>query len=176
MLDAATTKQETHESLDNQSSGATGPSGLERLLAIRDDPARRPTAAALLGMQLEIVERGRVTFTATARSDFGNPAQTLHGGITATMLDSAMTCSVVSMLPAGVGTTTIDLSVHYLRAVPLDGRGLRAEGTVVHVGRRLATAQGTLVDDQGRVVATATTACMVLDGEGNGAGDGGGAR
>jgi uncharacterized protein (TIGR00369 family) len=165
MLDAATTTQHAHQDAKHE-----GPSGLDRLLTIREDPARRPTVAGLLGMQLEDVEPGRVTFTATARADFGNPQQTLHGGITATLLDSAMTCAVVSMLPAGVGTTTIDLSVHYLRAVPLDARVLRAEGVVVHVGRRLATANGTLTDEHGRVVATATTACMVLDGEGNGAG------
>ncbi len=162
MTDAAT----THRNADERPGVHTG---LDRLLAMRDDPSHRPTVAVLLGMQLEAVEPGRVVFTAAARDDFGNPQQTLHGGITATLLDSAMTCAIVSKLPPGVGTTTIDLSVHYLRAVPLDRRTLRAEGTVVHVGRRLATAQGTLVDEHGRVVATATTACMVLEGEGNGA-------
>jgi uncharacterized protein (TIGR00369 family) len=143
--------------------------GVERLRAMRDDPSARPTVAALLDMRIDDVDEGRVTFVATARADFANPQQTLHGGIAATMLDSAMTCAVVTMLPPGSGTTTIDLSVSYLRAVPLDGRVLRAEGTVVHMGRRLATAHGRLVDGHDRLVATATTACMVLSGEGNGA-------
>lgn len=147
----------------------TAPSGLERLLAVRDGRSARPGAARLLDMAMTEVEEGRVTFTAHARSDFGNPQQTLHGGITATLLDSAMTCAVMSKLPGGVGATTIDLSISYLRAVPLDGRVLVAEGRVVHVGRRLATAEGRLLDEHGRLIATATTSCMVLAGEGNGA-------
>lgn len=138
------------------------PTGLDRLRAIRDGRAPRPGVAGLLDMTLEDVEAGRVAFSANARPDFSNPQGTVHGGILATLLDSAMTCAVVTMLPASVGTTTIDLSVRYLRAVPLDGRGLRAEGIAEHVGRRLATAHGRVIDDQGRLVATATTACMVL--------------
>jgi uncharacterized protein (TIGR00369 family) len=136
-------------------------SGLEQL---RDLQAQGPGAvgvAALLGLRLDAVEPGRVVFTARSQPEFANPQGTVHGGVTATLLDSAMACAVLSELPPGVGSTTVDLAVTFLRPVPLDGTELRAEGRVVHVGRSIATAEGRVTDDRGRVVATATTTCLV---------------
>jgi uncharacterized protein (TIGR00369 family) len=137
-------------------------SGLEALQAIRDGNAPSVGVGVLLGMEMAELEEGRVVFRLTTREALGNPQATLHGGITATMLDSAMGCAVHSALPPGVGYTTIDLNVTFLRPVPLDGVELRAEGRVVHVGGRVATASGEVVDGDGRRVATATTTCMVF--------------
>ena len=137
-------------------------SGLEVIEAIRDGDVERPGVARLLDMRIGAVENGRVEFEIDAKPDFGNPLGTVHGGITATVRDSAMACAVQTALPAGASYTTVDLAVTYLRAVPYDGRRLTAEGRTIHVGGRIATAEGRVVDDRGALVATATTTCMVF--------------
>ncbi len=138
-------------------------SGVELLRGLQ---ARGPAGgvAGLLGLSLVEVDAGRVRLTVRTRPDFANPLGGLHGGITATLLDSAMACAVLSALPAGARSTTVDLAVTFLRSVPLDGTRLTADGEVVHVGRRIATAQGRVRDDTDRLVATATTTCQVLAG------------
>ena len=139
------------------------PSGLELLEAIRDGTGPPVGVGELLDLSVVELEEGRVVFGTRTRSAFGNPLGTLHGGISATLLDSAMGCAVQSALPPGVGYTTVDLNVTYLRAVSLDGVDLRAEGRVVHLGGRVATAEGRLVaDGADRPVATATCTCLVL--------------
>ena len=119
--------------------------------------------AQLLGMQPDVVERGHVTFACAASGRFSNPMGTVHGGILATLLDSALGCAVQTVLEPGQAYTTVSLEVKYLRAVALDAGVLRAEGTVVHAGRRQATAEGRITDEDGRIVATATTTCLVLN-------------
>jgi uncharacterized protein (TIGR00369 family) len=118
--------------------------------------------AQLLGMQPDVVERGHVAFVCAASTRFSNPMGTVHGGILATLLDSALGCAVQTVLDGGQAYTTVSLEVKYLRAVALDAGVLRAEGTVIHAGRRQATAEGRITDQDGRVVATATTTCLVL--------------
>lgn len=118
--------------------------------------------AAFLGMAIESVEDGRVVFTLPTRVEFSNPLGTLHGGLPATILDSAMGCAVHTTLPVATSYTTIDLNITYLRPGALDGTEIRAEGVVVHRGRKLTTATGTLWDARGKVLATGTTSCMVL--------------
>lgn len=119
---------------------------------------------AFLGMRLVEVDDGRAVFVLPTRPEFANPLGTLHGGLPATLLDSAMGCAVHSTLPAGTGYTTVDLNVTYLRPGALDGSEIRAEGVVVHRGRKIATATGTLHDARGKLVATGTTSCIVLPG------------
>ena len=136
--------------------------GLEVIRAIRDQQLARPGVGSLLDMRIGAVEEGRVEFEIEARPEFGNPLGTVHGGITATILDSAMGCAVHTTLPAGASYTTLDLSITYLRSVPYDGRRLTAEGRIIHVGGRVATAEGRVVDGEGRLIATATTTCMVF--------------
>ena len=118
--------------------------------------------ATLLGMRPVLIEHGEVVFVADASATFANPFGTVHGGIIATLLDSAMTVAVVTVLPDGATTTTLGLEVKYLRPVAVDAGELRAEGVVVHAGRRVATAEGRLLDSDGRLLATATTTCLVL--------------
>ena len=140
---------------------STSGSGLDLLLDLRQRGPGAVGVGGLLDMRLDHVEPGRVAFTLRTKPTFANPMGTLHGGITATLLDSAMACAVMSQLPAGVDSTTVDLSVTYLRPVSTDGRALRAEGEVVHVGRTIATARGEVRDDRDRVIATAVTTCIV---------------
>jgi uncharacterized protein (TIGR00369 family) len=137
--------------------------GLERLRArFADGPA--VGVAELLGMRPVEVEHGTVTFECEASPRFANPMGTVHGGISATLLDSALGCAVQTVLPDGAAYTTLSLEVKYLRPIRVDAGLLRATGTVVHAGRRQATAEARLTDPDGRLLATATTTCIVLPG------------
>ncbi|GAB2860872.1 PaaI family thioesterase [Actinoallomurus bryophytorum] len=118
--------------------------------------------ASLIDMALETFEPGRVVFTLETRPDFGNPLGTLHGGICSTLLDSAMGCAVHTALPEGASYTTLELKVNFVRPVRLDGVKLRCEGTTIHLGGRVATTEGRVTDDQGRLVAHGTSTCMVF--------------
>ena len=139
-------------------------SGLELLRSMIGRPERGPGIARLLGMDVESIDEGRVVFAVRTRPDFANPLGSTHGGICATLLDSVMACAVHTTLGPGVGYTTLELKVNYVRAVPTDDRRLVATGTVVHSGRTTAIAEGRVVDEQDRLVAHATTTCIVLSG------------
>ena len=135
--------------------------GLEVLRAFRDSPAHRPNIGRFLGMEMQVVEEGRVTFTIDARQEYANPLGSLHGGIYATVLDSAMGCAVHSRLGAGVRYGTLEMKINFLRTVPTDGSTLTASGTVVHLGRSTALAEGIITDERGRVVAHGTETCLI---------------
>ena len=139
-------------------------SGLEFLRAIVAGILPPPPIANLIGSSLAEVEFGRAVFELEPAEWQYNPIGVVHGGVAATLLDSAMGCAVQSTLTAGVGYTTTDLQVRYVRAMGTDTGPVRAEGTVVHAGRRLVTAQGQIIiaTNSGKLIAHATTACMVL--------------
>lgn len=142
-------------------------SGLELMRWVQSErPTDIPSIGRLLGMRFDEVEHGRVVVSLDTRPDFANPLGTVHGGIAATLLDSAMGCAVHTTLPAGVGYTTLELKVNYIRAARTDGRTLTAEGTVIHAGRRTATAEGKVLDEQGKLIAHATTTCLILSDAG----------
>ena len=136
-------------------------SGLEVLGRHAELQQARPTIGALLGMRLTRVIDGEVTFELATRPDFSNPLGTVHGGIAATLLDSAMGCAVHSTLSAGDWYTTLELKTNYIRAVPLEGQVLTAHGTTIHVGRTTATAEGRIHDQDGRLIAHGTTTCVI---------------
>ncbi len=135
--------------------------GLELLTFIADNPDSFKGIGALLGMRVDEVSHGRAVFSVDTQPAFSNPLGAVHGGICATLLDSAMGCAVHSTLEAGVGFSTLELSVNYIRSVPTDGGRLTATGTTIHVGRTTATAEGRVVDEQGRLVAHGTTTCII---------------
>ncbi|WP_075741366.1 MULTISPECIES: PaaI family thioesterase [Actinoalloteichus] len=137
------------------------PSGLELLRAARGHETSAGIGL-LLGMRFEDIEDGRLTLRCRTRSQFANPLGTLHGGILATLLDSAMGCAVHTTLPGGIGYTSVDLAVKFLRPGSIDDVELLAEGRVVHRGRRTSTAEGTVHDAAGRLLATGTTTCLIL--------------
>ncbi|WP_433199624.1 PaaI family thioesterase [Nocardia sp. CA-107356] len=137
-------------------------SGLELLRIAMSTQSRPPFIGDLLGMEVDLLEHGKVSFAVRTRPDFANPLGTTHGGICATLLDSVMGCAVHTTLDAGVGYTTLELKVNYIRAVPTNGRRLTATGTTIHVGRSTATAEGRIVDDQDRLVAHGTTTCVIF--------------
>jgi uncharacterized protein (TIGR00369 family) len=136
--------------------------GLELLRTALSQGSRSAYIGDLLGMELELLEYGKVVFALQTRPDFANPLGTTHGGICATLLDSVMGSAVHTTMDAGAGCATLELKINYIRTVPTDGRRLTATGTTIHVGRTIATAEGRVVDDQGRLVAHATTTCVIF--------------
>ena len=136
--------------------------GLEYLRAIAAGEAPPPPIAETLGMRLVEVEEGRVVFTLEPAEYHYNPIGSVHGGIAATLLDSAMGCSINTLLPKGTGYTTLELKVNYIRPL-VTGTGLvRCEGKIIHLGGRVATAEGRLVDAAGTLYAHGTTTCLIL--------------
>ncbi|MFK4102152.1 PaaI family thioesterase [Streptomyces sp. NPDC019531] len=140
--------------------------GLELLRRVAARPADSPGIGRLLGMRFDEVEHGRIVMSLDTRPDFANPLGTVHGGIAATLLDAVMACAVHSTLPAGVGYTTLELKVNYIRSAHTDGQTLTATGTLIHAGRSTATAEGKVLDESGKLVAHATTTCMILPAAG----------
>lgn len=140
-------------------------SGLEQLRAAFDPdrPERAPGIGRTMGFTVIEIEEGRVVFGGTPDENVYNPIGTVHGGYAATLLDSAVGCAVHSVLKAGQGYTTLELKVAYHRAMTKDTGPVRAEGRVVQAGRRAAFAEGRLVDEQGRLYATATSTLLVFD-------------
>jgi uncharacterized protein (TIGR00369 family) len=136
--------------------------GIEFLRAIRDGRLPPPPIAELLGMRLAEVGEGEALFELTPHERHYNPIGVVHGGIAATLLDSAMGCAVQSTMPAGSGYTTLEMKVNLVRAVTKETGLLRASAKIVHLGKRVATAEGRLTDAAGRLYAHASTTCIVL--------------
>jgi len=136
--------------------------GLQLFQLYRDGLLDPTGVATLLDVECPEVEDGRIVFTCKTRDEFANPLGLLHGGITATLLDSAMACAVHTTLPANLAYASLDISVRYIRPGAVDGGELRAEGRVTHRGRKMCTAEATLHDEAGRLIATGTSSLMVL--------------
>jgi uncharacterized protein (TIGR00369 family) len=142
-------------------------SGLELLTAMAAGELPPPPIMDLVGLGGMTVEQGRVTFFLDPQEYHYNPLGSVHGGIISTMLDSAAGCSVHSTLPAGVGYTSLDLNVKFLRAVTVESGRLTAAGAVLQRGRRTALAEARMTDAGGRLVAHATSSCLLFELPGN---------
>jgi uncharacterized protein (TIGR00369 family) len=137
-------------------------SGLEFLQKIVRGELPNPPVAELLGFRLAEVERGRAVFEFQPAEFHYNPIGVVHGAMAGMLLDSAMGCSVHSTLPAGTGYTTLEFKVNLVRPVTATTGLLRAEGSALHLGSRVATADGRLVDGAGKIYAHGTTTCLVM--------------
>jgi len=111
---------------------------------------------------LHEVNEGHAVFAGTPQLDFYNPIGSVHGGWIATLLDSCMSCAVHTAVPAGQAYTTLELKVNFVRPVMEKTGPMRAEGRVVHMGARIGTAEGKLVDAAGKLYAHGTVTCMIF--------------
>jgi uncharacterized protein (TIGR00369 family) len=141
----------------------TGKTGLDVMQAILSGELPYAAIARTLDFTIVEISPGHAVFQGTPLERHQNPLGTVHGGWIATLLDSALGCSVHTMLPAGRGYTTAELSVNYVKAVTPRVQRVRAEGEVIHCGRQLATAQARLVGPDGTLYAHATTTCLVFE-------------
>lgn len=139
-----------------------GLNGLELMQAMRDGRVPPPPIGETLNFVLTEVDEGVAVFEADARADFYNPLGMVHGGWAATLLDSCMGCAVHTTMEPGGRYTTLEIKINYIRAISSETGRLRAEGQVVHRGRRTATAEGRLVDAAGKLYAHGTTTCIIL--------------
>lgn len=146
-------------------------SGLEFLRKIVAGELPPPPIAELLGMRLVWVEPSAAAFEIDPAEFLYSPLGTVHGGIVTTLLDSAMGCALHTTLPAGVGYTTIELKVNFVRTVVARLGPMRAEGKVVHAGPTISTAEARLVDRAETLYAHGSSTLMVLRGRARG-GDG----
>ena len=108
-------------------------------------------------------EPGIVVFHSIPGSRHYNPIGSVHGGYAATLLDSAMGLAVHTMLPPGTGYTTLEFKISFIRGMTEDTGPVRTEGKTLNVGRRAATAEARITDAKGRLLAHATTTCLVFD-------------
>lgn len=140
-----------------------GKTGLEVMNAMLQGQVPYPPIAKTLGFSLIEVSAGRAVFQGTPGPAHLNPMGTIHGGWYATLLDSALGCAVHTMMPAGRGYTTAELSVNLVRAIGSKAQRVRAEGKVIHCGRQLATAEARLFGPDGTLYAHGTTTCLVFE-------------
>jgi len=138
-------------------------SGFDFIDGMRKGAFPAPPIAKTLNYRLIEVEKGRVVFEGAPEFAAYNPLGGAHGGWFGTLLDSCMACAVQTTLPKGKGYTTIEYKITILRPAFVDTPPLKAIGTVVSSGRRVATATGEMVGPDGKVYATATTTCLVFD-------------
>jgi uncharacterized protein (TIGR00369 family) len=137
-------------------------SGLEYLNKIVTGELPPPPIGVLMDFRISELSSGRAVFTVTPAEYHYNPIGVVHGGVAATLLDSAMGCAVHSTLPARVGYTTLEIKVNYLRPITVATGLVRCEAKVLHVGGRTATAEGRIEDERGRLYAHGTMTCLIF--------------
>lgn len=153
-----------HDPMIAAAAAASGLSGLEFLRAIGDGTLPPPPIAVLMGFHPVEVAEGLVVFEGTPDESVYNPIGMVHGGYVCTLADTVAACAVHTTLPAGVGYTSIDLNVSYTRRITSASGTLRAVGTVVKPGRRVAFSRAEIFDAAGKVVASAASSCLIIGG------------
>jgi len=138
-------------------------SGLEFVQGLVTGTLPMNSMAETLGYDIVEVSNGRAALTAEPTAAHLNPAGTVHGGLSATLLDSCMGLAVHSTLDKGFGQTTIEFKISLVRALTPETGLVRAEGSVISRGRRISTAEGRLTDTEGRILAHGTTTCLIFE-------------
>jgi uncharacterized protein (TIGR00369 family) len=136
--------------------------GMQFLQGLMDGRFPPAPITVLLGFHPSELAPGHAVFSATPDARHFNPLGSVHGGYVSTLLDSCMACAIHSKLRVGQGYTTIELKVSFVRALSETTGPVRAIGTVIHVGRQIARAEGRLVDSRDRLLAHATTTCLLF--------------
>ena len=137
-------------------------SGLEFVRGLVSGALPLNTMARTLGYDVVEAESGRVAITLDPTDSHLNPWGTVHGGLTATLLDSCMGLAIQSRLEKGLGSTTLEFKISLVRAITPETGQIRAEGKVLNCGRRVGTAEGRLTDTKGRLLAHGTTTCLIF--------------
>jgi len=141
---------------------AVGLSGMEYLQKIVAGELPPPPIGVLMNFRIAELSEGRAVFTVEPAEYHYNPIGVVHGGLAATLLDSAMGCAVHSTLPAGASYTTLEIKVNFLRPMSAETGLVRCEANIIHIGGRTAVAEGRVVDQRGKLYAHGTTTCIVF--------------
>jgi uncharacterized protein (TIGR00369 family) len=137
-------------------------SGLEFVKGLASGALPLNTLAQTLGYDVVEAESGRVVIMLDPTGAHLNPSGTVHGGLTATLLDSCMGLAIQSMLGKGIGSTTLEFKISLVRAITPGTGQIKAEGNVLNCGRRVGTAEGRVTDAEGRLLAHGTTTCLIF--------------
>jgi uncharacterized protein (TIGR00369 family) len=137
-------------------------SGLEYMRKVAAGELPPSGMGQLLGFKLVEVSEGRAVFTVTPDECHYNGLGIAHGGLAATVLDSALGCAVNTMLPAGRIFTTLEMKINFVRPLRRETGEVRCEATALHVGGRTATAEGRIVDGAGKLYAHGTATCILF--------------
>ncbi|MDT5350112.1 MAG: hypothetical protein QOH91_3399 [Mycobacterium sp.] len=151
-----------HDPVTTQTTSASM-SGLAYWRAVADGHLPPPPIGELVQMHVADVDNGRITFQCTPDGSMYNPLGMVHGGAVCTLLDTAAACALHTTLPKGVGYTSVEIKVSYLKAVTVASGRLTAVGTVVKAGSRIGFAEATVTDASGALVATASTTLLIFD-------------
>jgi uncharacterized protein (TIGR00369 family) len=138
-------------------------SGLQFVQGLVDGTLPLNTIAETLGYDIVEAQNGRVVVTAEPKAIHLNPAGTVHGGLAATMLDSCMGLAILSTLEKGIGSTTLEFKIAFVRPITPETGLIKAEGTVINCGRRVGTAEGRVTDSKGRLLVHGTTTCLIFE-------------
>ena len=138
-------------------------SGLDFVRAIFDGRLPSPPIRQHVEPFDSTAETGHVVFHSVPGFRHYNPIGSVHGGYAAILLDSAMGLAVQTMLPAGTGYTTLEFKISFIKGMSQDTGVVRTEGRTLNVGRRAATAEARITDAKGRLLAHATTTCLVFE-------------
>ena len=136
--------------------------GLEFVQGLATGALPLNTIAQTLGYDVVEAESGRVVITLVPTGTHLNPAGTMHGGLTATLLDSCMGLAIQSTLDKGVSQTTLEFKISLVRVITPETGLIKAEGKVLNCGRRIGTADGRVTDGNGRLLAHGTTTCLIF--------------
>jgi len=137
-------------------------SGLDFVQGLADGTLPLNTIAQTLGYDISEAANGRVVITAEPDGRLLNPAGTVHGGFSATLLDSCMGLAILTTLEKGIGSTTLEFKISLVRPITVETGMIRAEGVVLTTGRRVGTAEGRITDSDGRLLAHGTTTCLIF--------------
>lgn len=137
-------------------------SGYEIMKGILEGKFPVPPIGKVFAFRLAEVEPGRAVFAGTPVFDYYNPIGSVHGGYAATLLDSCMGCAIHSMLPAGIGYTTLEIKVNFVRGMTENTGPIKAEGKVISVGKRIGIAEGRVFDAENKLYAHGTTTCLIF--------------
>ena len=134
-------------------------------LEMEFDVARElpPPIGELMRMRVDEVENGRITFSCTPDGSMYNPLGMVHGGAVCTLLDTVTGCAMHTALPEGIGYTSVEIKVNYLKAVTIASGTLTAVGTVVKAGSRIGFTEGKVTDASGNLVATASSTLLIFE-------------
>ena len=137
-------------------------SGLEYMRQLMTGEREPSGMARLMNMRLVEVEEGRAVFAVEPDERHYNGLGIAHGGLAATLLDSALGCAINTVMPAGRVFTTLEMKVNYVRPMRRETGEVRCEAEVLHAGSRVATAEGRIVDAAGKLYAHGTATCMLF--------------
>lgn len=122
-----------------------------------------PSMGRTLNFRMKEAEEGRVIFTGAPLEDHFNPSGVIHGGWASAILDSALGCCVWTMTPVGLAYTTVEFKVNLVRPLQPDSGELICEARVLHMGKNIATSEGTLKNADGKLIAHGTETCAIFN-------------